>query len=184
VALTNGSDRSVGIPIVHPKDMKIEFVDKAGFRYNGFMNTGDPSPEMNIGRSMTEAETRAFLQERNIQPLHDWQPHQPLLYVLEERLRGDDGRFNDLPPERRPSIVRIDDPTNIRFDQPIEDMPDRVVYGLENEGGQSDYFAIDPLTQQIVLVKTSKGRIKTNRPYHVVKGGLFMPSDELFPRSN
>ena len=38
-------------------------------------------------REMSEDETIVFLQEHGVKPLEDWQPHQPLLYVLEEKTR-------------------------------------------------------------------------------------------------
>lgn len=153
------------------------------------MKSGEPSPETIESiekRSMTADETIAFLRERGAKPLEDWQPHQPILYVLEERLRKDVGPFNKFSKDMRPSVVRVDDPSKIHFEDPLTDeaTPDRAVYELENDGGQVDYYAIDSKTQEITLVKTSS-RIKnrTTTPYHVVKEALFMAADELFPKS-
>lgn len=138
---------------------------------------------------MNAEETVAFLREHGIQPLplDNWQPHEPLLYVIEERLRGENGPLMKNFKDKRliPSVARVDDPARLHLEKPLtdEETPDRVVYELENDGGQVDYFAIDPKTKQIINVKTS-ARIKnaTTTPYHVVKEALFMRADELFPR--
>jgi hypothetical protein len=131
------------------------------------------------GQEMTESETIAFLQEHRVAPLENWVPHQPLLYVLEERTRP-------TYEGRTPSIVRLNDPIKIEFDNPLsdDDEPDRIVYALHNAGGQLDYYAINPLTKKIEQVHTTLGRDKAGaKPYHVRKEGLYVAADELFPPS-
>jgi hypothetical protein len=145
------------------------------------MESKESRAEVQEKRSMTEAETIAFLQEQGVKPLENFTAHQPLLYVLEERIRKDNGPLKDLPKDKRPSVARVSDPFKIHFDNPLVDEgePERVVYALDNPGGQVDYYAINPITKEIEIVKTTIGRIKdaTSTPYHVRKEGLFMPDD-------
>lgn len=162
------------------------------FCYYLTMRIGDPSPNPPEKRSMNEAETLTFLHDRGVRllPAKDWRPHQPLLYVLEEKIRGETGPLKKIPRDRRPSIVRVDDPVVLNIDSPLTEStdPQRVVYELENHGGQVDYFAIDPNTKQIINVKTS-ARIKkwddqnpNLTPYHVRLEALFETNDDLFPK--
>ncbi|OGE83867.1 MAG: hypothetical protein A3B23_01280 [Candidatus Colwellbacteria bacterium RIFCSPLOWO2_01_FULL_48_10] len=130
-------------------------------------------------RSMNEQETKLFLESKGIKPLLEWQPNQPALYVFEDLYRGDDTLmpFKNFPPDRRPSIARIDDPTSLR-DARYGGIPGRVIRDLENEGTRVDLYAIDPETQQPVLA-VSEYKIKL---YQVKMENLFESADELFPR--
>lgn len=136
-------------------------------------------------KSMSEAETLLFLKENNIEPLTNWQPGQPLLYVLEEVIRGDDGPYGYLPKEGRPSIARLDSPTSLDFDDRRDTGDNRVVYPLLNEtGGRVDFYAIDPETKKVrfMLIPRPMARGK-DKPFHVRKETLFKADDVVFPPS-
>ena len=131
-------------------------------------------------KSMTKQETIAFLKKHKIKNLENWKPHQSILYVFEEMLRGDDGPFKFLPAEKRPSIARIYDPIHLDFNNPeVEATTERVVYNLINTGEKVDLYAIDPVTEKPLLVLTEK----KEKAYHVTKEGLYMSNDKLFPLS-
>lgn len=131
--------------------------------------------------AMNEEQTLQFLREHGVKPLTRWLPRQPLLYVLEEQTRSDEGPYGDRPKEQRPSIVRLDEPTAIHFDAPHHDVedPGRVVYKLETDGGRIDYYAIDAKTKTPVLLWSRDTKTKN---YNVRAEGLFSASDELFPK--
>ncbi len=131
-------------------------------------------------KSMNKQETIAFLKKHGVKALENWKPHQSVLYVFEEMLRGDDGPFKFLPSEKRPSIARIYDPIHLDFNSPqVETTSERVVYNLINVGGQVDLYAVNPVTEKPLLVLTEK----KEKAYHVTKEGLYMSNDELFPPS-
>ena len=137
-------------------------------------------PENYKKKSMTKEETITFLKKHGIKPLENWKPHQPILYIFEEMIRGDDGPFKSLPAEKRPSIARIQDPVYLNFNSPeIESTTERVVYNLINAGGEVNLYAIDPITEKRILVATEK----KEKVYHVTREGLYMAADELFPPS-
>jgi hypothetical protein len=126
---------------------------------------------------MTEVETLAFLEQYGVMPIGDeWQPHTPVLYVLEEVVRGDAGPFKSEPLHLRPSIVRMADPATIDFDRP-DVQASRVTYKLSNVG-RADYYVIDSTTQKPLLVRSSE----TAREYDVREEGLFKTMDDLFPK--
>ncbi len=137
---------------------------------------GEKSP------SMTEAQTMAYLAKEGVQPLEHWKPHTSFLYVMEEATRGDDGYFKDLPLEQRPSIARLDDPTEIDFSDPRDRGDGTVVYYVGNEGGQVDYYAINPTTNEVTRVKKTNPVKNRENAYFVRKEALFATADHLFPK--
>ncbi len=148
---------------------------------------GSPKKEVvPEAKSMTEAETIAFLEENGVEPLgDDWQPGQTILYVLEEAIRGDDGPYRYLPREGRPSIARLDSPTALDFNDRRDTGDNRVVYPLLNEtGGRVDFYAIDPETKKVrfMLIPIPMVR-KEDRPFHVRREALFKANDSVFPPS-
>ena len=146
---------------------------------------GDEAPK----RSLNSAETLSFLSENNVKPLGEWKQGSPVLYVLEEFYRGDDGHYMMFPPHLRPSIVRLDAPDAIDLDNPhteteIPGLIGRVSYKLVNKGGRVDYFAIDQTTKKPILVKTShRDNEATDFAYNVTKEGLFETNDRIFPKN-
>jgi hypothetical protein len=137
--------------------------------------------------SMTESETIEFLEEKGVQKLTSWHPGQPLLYVLEEHVKQDDGPFGHLPRHARPSIARLDSPTALDFNEVMGE-GDRIVYPLLNEtGGAVTFYAIDPITKAVsfvILPKVPGESIRTvDTPFHVRKETLYEATDELFPPS-
>jgi len=131
-------------------------------------------------RSMSELATIVFLEDRGVQHLKTFIPGQPVLYVFEQVLLGDDGPFGSLPPESRPNITIVRDPVELDFDSPCysDKNPERgALYKLKNLGGRADFYVIDPVTEQPLLVGT-KFR---NKHYHVKWENLFSPDDKLFP---
>lgn len=138
-------------------------------------------------KSMTEEQTHSFLKEKGIVPLHDWQPGQPLLYVLEEFTRQDDGPYEKMPVDKRPSIARLDSPTFLNLEHEREgkdDIKGRIVYPLANEaGGQIDYYAINPKTKRPEVVLTRNTVVNPGHAYNVRKENLFSAADGVFPKS-
>lgn len=145
-----------------------------------------PRPETHeAARVMNESETVTFLEEHGVTHVdpEKWQSHQTVLYVMEEIIRHhENGPFNDLPRNKRPSIARVDDPVQIHFDKP-KGNADRTVYNLESDRGQVDYYVIDVATGKPELVRTTRSRMVNPKFYHVRKEALFNAADDLFPRA-
>jgi hypothetical protein len=137
--------------------------------------------------SLNEPETLAYLIERGVQPLKVWEKEKPFLYVMEDVVRGDDGPFQMLATQDRPSIARVNGPTDINFDKPVvsDDQPNRVGYHMSNPGSQIDYFAIDGLTRNPQWVRTTfRDTRNSNFRYVVRKEYLFETDNTLFPQQN
>ena len=119
---------------------------------------------------MNEQETRDFLLQNGVQPLdlNNWQPHLPILFLLKDTIRADLDYF---PNNKKPSILRINDPVRLYIHDPAR-------HALHNQGGQIDYYAINPKTKEINLVKTSAN----SKRYFVTVDSLFVSSDNLFPK--
>jgi len=130
---------------------------------------------------MNEQETLRFLEESGVKPFpDDWQPNQPVLYVLEEvmrRKRKKDG--TPFPADQVASIARLE-PADIVFTKQRAIREGRRGGAINNEGGPVDYYAIDPVTKKITLVDTANSK----RDYFITKEHLFAAADELFPRSD
>ncbi len=139
--------------------------------------------------SMTEVQTKDFLREQNIAPLQDWKSGEPILYVLEEntRFKSRDASPGPQPPNKIPSIIRIDHPTHIDFADPQTDAndPERTVYRLDNEDRQIDYYSIDPDTKEVRVVRTSfpHKTAHTEQKLFVRQGNLFVAEDSVFAKS-
>ena len=175
--------------------MRALFIIHLALWYDQNMETQDiPQPEQERTTSMTEAETMAFLGEKGVTLLRfeDYKTGQTVLYVMEQFTQAENGPFQNLPPDKRPSIARLDKPGKLDLEHPYlpeegEDMQDRIVYDLYNDGNQVDYYAIDPKTKQPVWVKTSYTKTdleadKPIHPYKVRQENIFRAADELFPK--
>lgn len=144
-----------------------------------------PSPAEAAEASMGEMETLAYLQMHGVERLRSeaWQPHQPVLYVLEEFVRVDNGPLGNIPRNLRPSIVRVDDPAKIDFANPITEtgdgLPDRTIYKLQNKGGRIDYYAI-PKDGGLPIWVRGSNRVRPS--YNVRKEELFVVNNDLFPK--
>jgi len=132
--------------------------------------------------SMDEAATRIFIESRGVEPLANWQPHKPLIYLLPEDTRIKDN-FGDLPPQQVPSIAHIYDPEHLDLKN-SPSAPRAKELGLEVypliTSGRVDYYAIDSVTKAPILVKVTKNS-EDSRKYYVVKENLYEANDELFP---
>ncbi len=154
------------------------------------MNESMPQPQTpqeqpeSPQKSMTEEETHAFLQEKDIKPLTNWKPGEPLLYVMEEVTRQTEGGpFSDLPEHARPNFAVIRNPAAITFDR-LFHFGDRAVHGLLNEfGGTVDYYTIDPETKEISFMLLPSSDPTRRKMYQVKKENLYEPNDTLFPPS-
>jgi len=129
----------------------------------------NPIESITSAPSMNEAGTLNLVKKKGLQPVETFVPHQPLIYVLEEAIRGEDGPLaKDYPKEIRPSLAVINDPIHINFSLPFKD-DTRTVYDLKNEGGDVDFYAINPKTGELVFV----GRENKDKIYYVRKETLF-----------
>jgi len=140
-----------------------------------------PTPDNNSERKgLTEQETINFLKSRGIEPLGEFKPGEPLLYVLEEMVRADDGPFKWLPASERPNVVRMDSPEGLNLDKPLNtEDPNRIVYVLKNKFGKADFYTINSQTGIPKFVAT-ESKLKA---YQVRKNLLYSPNDELFPKA-
>ena len=124
--------------------------------------------------SMDREQTVAFLQKHqifslglNYETYEKFEPNKPFLYVFEDTLPI--GVFELENPTRRPSIARIDNPTELKFG------------GVLHTAGQIDYYAIDPETEEIFWLRAGGSRREYkvglySMPY------LFSSHDALFPK--
>jgi hypothetical protein len=135
---------------------------------------------------MNQADIISFLTSHGVEPLGEWRPGEPLLYVIEDPYRTDTAHYKELPEQLRPSIARLDNPDSV-------DSSDRAVdkhgawtriFRIVNEtGGQVDYYAIDPDTHAVTLIKSSSTIRDKGYPYVAPGTLLFRAKDELFPKS-
>lgn len=135
---------------------------------------------------MGQADIVSFLVAHGVEPLGEWRPGEPVLYVVEDPYRTDTSHYGELPKRLRPSIARLDDPNSI-------DSSDRAVgsdgtwtriFKIVNEtGGQVDYYAIDPDTHEVTFVRSSSSVRDKSYPYVAPGTLLFRAKDELFPKS-
>jgi len=117
---------------------------------------------------MTQADIVAFLTARGIEPLGQWRPGEPVLYVLEDPFRTDTCHYGDLPKRLRPSIARLDSPASIDPKARAVDK-DGIwtdIFRIVNEpGGQVDYYAIDPDTHAVTFIKSGTSNRDKDYPY-------------------
>jgi hypothetical protein len=137
---------------------------------------------------MNEEETRAFLREMGVPQfdMETWRTGDPVLYVVEERLRDEDGPFKHLPETDRPTIGRLDAPTGI---VKVADImtPNKqrwtVQYGIANEeGGRVDFYVLNNEgTARHVYTSVNPARYPDD-PYYAARENLFVADDQLFPK--
>src|SRR4051794_17997259 len=70
-------------------------------------------PADEVREMMGEADIVAFLAAHGVEPLGQWRPGEPLLYVIEDAYRTDTHVYRDLPRPLRPSVARLDSPDSV-----------------------------------------------------------------------
>jgi hypothetical protein len=133
-------------------------------------------------RSLNEVETIALLVKNGAKNIEIFEPHIPILCVLEEKIRGDNGPFKKTRLDRRPSFAVITNPEKLDFDDPIidditSDSVVRLVYRLKNDGDDVNLYTIDQDSNKIILV----GIENKYKDYHVKKENLFTIPEGLIP---
>jgi hypothetical protein len=120
------------------------------------------------GPSMPAREVLSLLFSRGAVPLtqDNWLPGQPVLFVFEDWFNVSD--FKNLIRIRKPNIARLDNPSEWR-------------QGIMRSEGQVDYYAIDPESKKLILVKTSM-HAPHGKEFAVAMKYLFHAIDELFPK--
>jgi hypothetical protein len=135
---------------------------------------------------MGQRDIVAFLASRGVETLADWNPGEPVLYVIEDALRTDTGHYRDLPRGLRPSFARLDNPDRVdaRGRAVDKDGLWTQIFEIVNErGGRVDYYAIDPDTHAVAFVRSSATKRDKHCPY-VARGDLlFRARDGLFGKS-
>ncbi|HMC91331.1 MAG TPA: hypothetical protein VKI45_02615 [Allosphingosinicella sp.] len=143
-------------------------------------------PSVETSGMLAQAEIVSFLVARGVEPLRDWRPGEPILYVIDDPFRTDTSHYGALPERLRPSVARLDDPDSVIVSDRAVDRHGRwsEIFKIVNEsGGQVDYYAIDPDTRAIVFVKSSRTERGKTYPYVAQGALLFRTKDELFPKS-
>jgi hypothetical protein len=146
---------------------------------------GEPSPDDARGM-IGQNDIVAFLAARGVEPLGEWRPGEPVLYVIEDPLRTDTAHYRDLPRRLRPSFARLDNPDSI---DPCARAVDKdgvwtQIFEIVNEsGGRVDYYAIDPDTHAVTFVRSSVTKRDKDYPYVASGNLLFRAKDELLPKS-
>ena len=141
----------------------------------------DGAPEM-----MNQADIVSFLASHGVEPLGEWHPGEPILYVIEDAYRTDTAHYGELPNRLRPSIARLDNPDSIDSRDRAVDKNGRwtEIFRIVNEtGGQVDYYAIDPVTHAVTFIKSSLSIRDKGYPYVAPGTFLFCAKDELFPKA-
>src|SRR3989344_4469145 len=105
----------------------------------------DQAPKLE-SRSMNEDETKAFLLRRGAKPLSisDWEPGQPIVFVMNDFFRNT--HYSSFSKDKKPSLAHIVKPDKLS--------PVKGEYRMQN-GGRIDYYAVDTVTGQLTLVKSS-----------------------------
>ena len=135
---------------------------------------------------MSQADIISFLTSHGVDPLEEWRPGQPLLCVIEDPFRTETSHYQDLPERLRPSIARLDNPDSVEASERSVDRHGvwTEIFRIVNDtGGQVDYYAIDPDTHAITLVKSGSTKRDETYPYVAPGNLLFRARDELFPKS-
>lgn len=149
------------------------------------ISSGEPDPADGRGM-MGQRDIVAFLAARGVEPLGEWRPGEPILYVIEDPLRTDTAHYRDLPRRLRPSLARLDNPNRI---DPSARAVDKngvwtQVFEIVNEsGGRVDYYVIDPDTHAVTHVRSSTTRRDKDFPYVAQGNLLFRAEDSLFPKA-
>jgi hypothetical protein len=145
----------------------------------------EPSQE-GTQEMMSQADIISFLTSHGVEPLGEWRPGEPVLYVIEDPYRTDTSHYKELPKRLRPSIARIDNPDSVGSRDRAVDRHGAwtEIFRIVNEtGGQVDYYAIDPDTHAITFVRSSSSIRDQSYPYVAAGTLLFRAKDELFPKS-
>jgi hypothetical protein len=135
---------------------------------------------------INQADIISFLASHGVEPLGEWHPREPILYVVEDAYRTDTAHYGELPEQLRPSIARLDNPDSV---DPGERAVDKdgiwtEMFRIVNEtGGQVDYYVIDPDTHAVTFVKSSSSKRDEGYPYVAPGTLLFRAKDALFPKS-
>ena len=135
---------------------------------------------------MSQADIISFLASHGVEPLGQWHPGEPLLCVIEDPFRTDTAHYKEYPKQLRPSIARLDNPNSVESSDRAVDKHGKwtEIFRIVNEtGGQVDYYAIDPDTHAVTLVKSSSTIRDKNYPYIAPGTLLFRTKDALFPKS-
>ncbi|HEY0311623.1 MAG TPA: hypothetical protein VGC56_03930 [Allosphingosinicella sp.] len=135
---------------------------------------------------MGQADIVSFLAAHGVEPLGEWRPGEPLLYVVEDGYRTDTHHYGDMPRRLRPSVARLDNPDSVQSRDRAVDRHGvwTEVFKIVNEsGGQVDYYAIDPDTHAVTFIRSSASKRDKTYPYVAPGNLLFRASDELFPKS-
>lgn len=142
--------------------------------------------EDEAGEMMGQADIVAFLAAHGVEPLGEWRPGEPLLYVIEDAYRTDTHVYRDLPRPLRPSVARLDHPDSVRSGDRSVDRHGvwtelfKIVNGT---GGQVDYYAIDPDTHGVTFIRSSPSKRDKDYPYVAPGNLLFRAHDGLFPKA-
>ena len=135
---------------------------------------------------MSQADIVSFLASHGVEPLGEWHPGEPLLYVVEDPYRTDTSHYGELPTRLRPSVARIDNPDSVEAGERAVGKDGawfQMVRIVNESGGQVDYYAIDPDTHAVTFVKSSPSIRDKAYPYVAPGNLLFRASDALFPKS-
>lgn len=132
------------------------------------IDTSDASPSAEIYKAKTEVELLEFLHDRGIKQMQEFQPGKPLLVLLPDQVRHDQGRYRHLQPHERPCFARVDNPTKLGRDGAGN--------FLESDG-QVDYYTINNADTPI-HVRTAQSK----RPFPAITEFLF-EDNTLFPRT-
>jgi hypothetical protein len=134
-----------------------------------------PTPESS---TMNEAETLEFLKKIGVEHLgKSWHFGQPVLYVLEEAIRVENGPYYKMQKDQRPTIAILYSPKDIDFKNPDKE-EGREIYRLKNDG-LVNYYVIDKKTEKPLLVKTTP---YSNKDYFVRENTIFKVKDDIFPK--
>ena len=135
---------------------------------------------------MSQADILAFLTANGVEPLAQWRPGEPILYIVEDPFRTDTSHYGELPKRLRPSVARLDRPDSIESQARAVDKDGvwtELFWIVNGTGGQVDYYAIDPDTHAITFVKSSPSIRDKSYPYVAPGNLLFRAKDALFPKS-
>jgi hypothetical protein len=135
---------------------------------------------------LSQADIVAYLTAHGVEPLREWRPGEPILYVIDDPFRTETSHYGALPERLRPSVARLDNPDSVDLSARAVDRHGRwsdVFKIVNGSGGQVDYYAIDPATHAVVLVKSSRTERGKTYPYVAQGPSLFRTNDELFPKA-
>jgi len=135
---------------------------------------------------MGQADIVSFLAAHGVEPLGEWRPGEPLLYVIEDGYRTDTHHYGDMPRRLRPSVARLDNPDSVLSRDRAVDRHGvwTDIFKIVNEtGGQVDYYAIDPDSQAVTFIRSSAAKRHKSYPYVAPGNLLFCAKDDLFPKS-